>query len=121
LIEKRHGHVLAHVLRCFQHHHSAFAEQRRDDQFQQVRRGGLGGFQPREVHGGIGPSGGGKARLHRALHQQLFVSEDQVHGGTIGGGRTHTVDPATPRRQPRREDRKSTRLNSSHVKISYAV
>src|SRR5690606_41607668 len=41
--------------------------------------------------------------------------------GTGSGGRRAV--PADPRRQPERApvDRKSTRLNSSHVKISYAV
>src|SRR5690606_32968343 len=41
---------------------------------------------------------------------------------TRGGGGAPAVDAATAsrRRQPAR-DRKSTRLNSSHVKISYAV
>src|SRR5690606_41595835 len=38
----------------------------------------------------------------------------------VGIGRSHTL-PDRPPLWPRCQDRKSTRLNSSHVKISYAV
>src|SRR5690606_39917882 len=52
----------------------------------------------------------------RQGQQQLFAVADQQDGL----GRGMDQDPAGGRvRRP--EDRKSTRLNSSHVKISYAV
>src|SRR5439155_1382173 len=43
--------------------------------------------------------------------------------GPLGstGHLPHGTGPARPRRRARRRDRKSTRLNSSHVAISYAV
>src|SRR5690606_40892742 len=39
----------------------------------------------------------------------------------VEGRALHRADPAEARHEARRQDRKSTRLNSSHVKISYAV
>src|SRR5690606_41875236 len=48
--------------------------------------------------------------LHR-LGGRLLVVDHQAHGGAQRGSIG----------QPARTDRKSTRLNSSHVKISYAV
>src|SRR6266511_3832730 len=45
----------------------------------------------------------------------LFRSPQRVRAQVIGGHRPVTTT------HPRRGDRKSTRLNSSHVKISYAV
>src|SRR5207249_6105524 len=47
-----------------------------------------------------------------AQHDQAF--EQAIHRGERPGD----DDPTNPRK---REDRKSTRLNSSHVSISYAV
>src|SRR5690349_24964194 len=63
-----------------------------------------------------------RSHRHRGHHGQGRVSLDEAlrlprparggHGG--GGGHARDHDPAL-------EDRKSTRLNSSHVEISYAV
>src|SRR5436305_12012951 len=50
--------------------------------------------------------------LHDALPISLRCRTPRAHGR-----RTTTVAP----RPSRRQDRKSTRLNSSHVRISYAV
>src|SRR2546426_6605651 len=52
-----------------------------------------------------------------------------AHGRDRAGGRVHRdrgrrqtrIATAPPRPPPRRRDRKSTRLNSSHLVISYAV
>src|SRR5690606_39855971 len=59
---------------------------------------------------------------------QLAVQLEAVGAGLPGGGHRAAVPlPAVVRRlragpgQGRGQDRKSTRLNSSHVKISYAV
>src|SRR5438067_12434108 len=64
-----------------------------------------------------------------SLHDALPISADQV--ADAGGGRAGAVrggqHPARRRgavrgaRRGRQADRKSTRLNSSHVSISYAV
>src|SRR5690606_40379358 len=78
--------------------------------------------------------GGGSHFLFRELpdhfpHHFMFFAQSKLHGhrsrqrfsrkipGPGGAGRTF---PPLPRSFIRR-DRKSTRLNSSHVKISYAV
>src|SRR6266700_1493522 len=58
---------------------------------------------------------------HRiAHHHDLFVTLLVVLGAPVDrpGLEVDIVPDQVP---PRREDRKSTRLNSSHVKISYAV
>src|SRR5256885_11671918 len=47
------------------------------------------------------------------------VRADQVHAHRPDGALEHGVDAGD--REPRPEDRKSTRLNSSHLVISYAV
>src|SRR6266496_4482732 len=70
----------------------------------------------------------GKRRLHRALthneRENILTMRAERHanadltGATCDGVRFHTVD-ADDRKKKR--DRKSTRLNSSHVEISYAV
>src|SRR5438067_2943795 len=59
-----------------------------------------------------------------SLHDALPISRwtiptDLVHSVHV----VHRVclGPTVPRRQPWQADRKSTRLNSSHVSISYAV
>src|SRR5690625_6765931 len=44
-----------------------------------------------------------------------------LSGGAGGGGLTPAAAVLSRRCQGRRRDRKSTRLNSSHVAISYAV
>src|SRR5690349_23294871 len=48
----------------------------------------------------------------------LFRSQRPGLAGVFGRGR---CEPWQPDRQHRSRDRKSTRLNSSHVEISYAV
>src|SRR5256885_5634762 len=50
----------------------------------------------------------------------LFRSRTTASAHLEGRGRGLVIDPASVRRG-RREDRKSTRLNSSHLVISYAV
>src|SRR2546427_8314861 len=69
--------------------------------------------------------------LHDALPisaSALWSREDagRLHGGSGGGRRGDLADhhqgrPGRSRRGARRRDRKSTRLNSSHSQISYAV
>src|SRR5690606_41346529 len=63
------------------------------------------------------------------LVEGVEVAHDLVAAELVGGvrvgrqallGRLGT-HPGAPGRCPAQEDRKSTRLNSSHVKISYAV
>src|SRR5690606_42007184 len=56
----------------------------------------------------------GQARVHRAVHVLPEAALPEVGVGDEVGG---TVDRA----EVDVRDRKSTRLNSSHVKISYAV
>src|SRR3712207_7066030 len=72
-------------------------------------------------------SAAGEHRLHRRGVRQ------QHTGGGVGGGVDHRVGlvgpppgeallgPAAGRRPALDQDRKSTRLNSSHANISYAV
>src|SRR3989442_7578375 len=57
--------------------------------------------------------------LFRSLTQPVLPALLLRQGGGIVGGRDPLVDVPDPRRDVR--DRKSTRLNSSHVRISYAV
>src|SRR5690606_41930098 len=52
-------------------------------------------------------------RLHQDAEVQLTASAHRVGVGRVGG--------FDPERDVALQDRKSTRLNSSHVKISYAV
>src|SRR5690606_39673324 len=54
---------------------------------------------------------------HRADQHDHDDDLDQAHAGLAGDGRGTEVSA----RESRGTDRKSTRLNSSHVKISYAV
>src|SRR5438874_9236552 len=59
--------------------------------------------------------------LHDALpicrrRWRRLGSADHRSGGALGPGPAHRLTCTAPRR-----DRKSTRLNSSHVEISYAV
>src|SRR2546430_13719869 len=53
----------------------------------------------------------------------LFRSDNRDADGSVfsGGARRRRPQPAPPRPRPFRGDRKSTRLNSSHSQISYAV
>src|SRR5438874_13563417 len=53
-----------------------------------------------------------------SLHDALPIS---VGGEGGGPGRGPCARGRDGRRRPRAQDRKSTRLNSSHVEISYAV
>src|SRR5690606_40521866 len=82
----------------------------------------------------MGPSGCGKStfirtlnRMHEVLPGARVDGEVLIDGNNLYGP---GVDPVLVRRQvgmvfqrpnPFPTDRKSTRLNSSHVKISYAV
>src|SRR5690606_41402953 len=66
---------------------------------------------------GGGAAGGGDDRCPRPRRPVRHLRSD-VPGG--GGGRGDGR-PAAPGEGRGRRDRKSTRLNSSHVKISYAV
>src|SRR5258707_9705605 len=54
----------------------------------------------------------------------LFRSASRTHSSNAGlpsGSRMRDVLEATGRSRPEQVDRKSTRLNSSHANISYAV
>src|SRR5688572_31361076 len=53
-----------------------------------------------------------------SLHDALPISPERVAPPEQQGDRHGQADP---RHRPRRLDRKSTRLNSSHSQISYAV
>src|SRR5207249_11684420 len=66
------------------------------------------------------PGGGDEARTQawRFHHRDGHHLPVRVHRGS---GRAFRDCRSVPRRQPVRGDRKSTRLNSSHVSISYAV
>src|SRR5690606_39811473 len=64
-------------------------------------------------------SANGQGNPHHIERAELFLEEARADDGTHGNhtnihGREHQSGVL-------REDRKSTRLNSSHVKISYAV
>src|SRR5689334_24012454 len=70
-------------------------------------------------------SGCRRARRHAAHVSDLAAEgEDRIAQGSEGKDRRHCRDrlPARlPADDPRPRDRKSTRLNSSHSSISYAV
>src|SRR5207302_11217729 len=57
------------------------------------------------------------------LHAQRFAAVADLGRNRLHGYCDHRADGAfrEPHRDDRNRDRKSTRLNSSHVKISYAV
>src|SRR5256885_8676500 len=55
-----------------------------------------------------------------SLHDALPICPPPA-GGRPGPSRSAPAPPPTTRRAPRPPDRKSTRLNSSHLGISYAV
>src|SRR5256885_17210901 len=67
-----------------------------------------------------GALGSGRAALHLAHHTPAQVDE---HGRDVDLHWAHLVAGAAQAGGPRqrRADRKSTRLNSSHLVISYAV
>src|SRR5207249_6407975 len=58
----------------------------------------------------------GRAQLGEAALQR-----DRLPGHQRGAGAVHVLDAVRRLPRPAAEDRKSTRLNSSHVSISYAV
>src|SRR5690625_7237756 len=62
------------------------------------------------------------ARLHRALHSFPTRRSSDLHPTRKTTPHTHhSNQPLIRARASHRTDRKSTRLNSSHVAISYAV
>src|SRR5690606_11877457 len=83
-----------------------------------------GGGAPRR-NGPRGKRGGQKG--HRGSHRALIAPEGVAHVIHMFPARCDSCHERLPRTQslrPKRHqqtDRKSTRLNSSHVKISYAV
>src|SRR5207253_10531850 len=78
---------------------------------------------PRGVARGGGPGGPRAARSLGRRPGHLLGAERRLHGRDLGAprspGRGEGDAHRTLRAPPR--DRKSTRLNSSHVAISYAV
>src|SRR5258705_6089218 len=56
-----------------------------------------------------------------SLHDALPIFYKTPDGGLIGQGLSATIDMKTVRPLEFGKDRKSTRLNSSHLGISYAV
>src|SRR5438067_12914140 len=61
-----------------------------------------------------------------SLHDALPILSDRRSIGSVTGGEYNEASPSQPHGLLRtshcfRQDRKSTRLNSSHVSISYAV
>src|SRR5207253_9701109 len=64
-------------------------------------------------------------RLARGPHREHLCQVDPIVARSVDVGRWHEADAAHglaySRFVARRRDRKSTRLNSSHVAISYAV
>src|SRR5690606_42155417 len=65
--------------------------------------------------------GAAAARPRRRHHPDLRRVHRRLHGRRGGGGLSGPAVRRGVDRAGRRPDRKSTRLNSSHVKISYAV
>src|SRR5690606_20374925 len=65
---------------------------------------------------------GREGRRGRGL-ETFAQGEIQIDQGVVAGafGRRGALNDVAPGRPVARQDRKSTRLNSSHVKISYAV
>src|SRR3989442_4291981 len=61
-----------------------------------------------------------RLRAHRFLSAARSPDRSDLFFGTDGMGLVR-VDAATAERKRWARDRKSTRLNSSHVRISYAV
>src|SRR5581483_6366028 len=87
---------------------------------------GLAGAGDREAAGRVERRGGGgigfadasaKRRQSKALVSDASQKRPACHGGHHAEGRT----AAPGRDRGRARDRKSTRLNSSHANISYAV
>src|SRR2546428_5103444 len=61
----------------------------------------------------------GDCDSYGTIESRMDADEHGFAHGTVGWG--HIFFPLTPALSPRRGDRKSTRLNSSHDQISYAV
>src|SRR5438477_11454143 len=59
--------------------------------------------------------------LHDALPISAGAHELDTGGGARGGDLAAAGANRAPQRSPAARDRKSTRLNSSHMSISYAV
>src|SRR5690606_1193072 len=77
------------------------------------------GFGDHKPYFWIGASGDGKAPttpMHIAFAAGTRAQVDAFHAAALAAGGRDNGPPGL-----RPEDRKSTRLNSSHVKISYAV
>src|SRR3712207_8882854 len=55
------------------------------------------------------------------LHRSLAAVQLRQHPAKAGAGGSAVLNAATPAHRPGIADRKSTRLNSSHANISYAV
>src|SRR5438477_7640206 len=56
-----------------------------------------------------------------SLHDALPICRHRVSRDRLAGGLDRLFDAFDARLEVRRPDRKSTRLNSSHMSISYAV
>src|SRR2546430_5442670 len=67
-----------------------------------------------------GPTGSGKSSTLAALIQEINLTEAR-HIVTIESPIEYTLRPRQAYIRQREVDRKSTRLNSSHSQISYAV
>src|SRR5690348_18112470 len=59
--------------------------------------------------------------LFRSLEEQQEADSDKCDRCVFGQGRRHATHRSAAGHGDRRQDRKSTRLNSSHPSISYAV
>src|SRR5690606_42105489 len=78
--------------------------------------------EPGSLVGLIGPNGAGKTTLIDAVTGMVRCSGDiRLEGRSIASWPAHRRSRAGIVRTFQSLDRKSTRLNSSHVKISYAV
>src|SRR5690606_41362439 len=88
-----------------------------------AEKGGIGG-EPCEAVAGLHVQRRQAARARKASARpgagKGFRARTGL-GGAHAPAREEAAGPARARRAASRRDRKSTRLNSSHVKISYAV
>src|SRR5690606_42061141 len=77
----------------------------------------------------ISPSGSGKTTIvkHLLIQKQLCLdfsisaTSRYMRGDEVNGKDYYFISPTEFQEKIAEKDRKSTRLNSSHVKISYAV
>src|SRR5207249_10534222 len=65
----------------------------------------------------VGPIGPAQRRVDRAIHRHGLGKPLRAQADAA----VHRISLHVERRHPPEQDRKSTRLNSSHVSISYAV